>query len=1141
MAQKLWDQCRDSQSAYSAVTSDLRKLRNVLEDIEEYTQDSVLAEPQCRKVLSQVSKCKAILGGLDLGLQSFRCSNKQQHVQSGAIAAIIASVQVATEGMLMVYHGLSGTVNGHLELAANEFPTIAAPHPSIASETSSDGGSDTQHMATATNMMLSNSARIVSVGGLFPPTETEQSHVKMVDATQALTSHRRAPVQSFHPLSWSKPFPDPLSYDISKAFTLLTGRHGQPDGSSHDTFARANALGRLLPFNTGSSQETWNGRPRRWSASAKASRPFIGPKLRKTAMSQETAQTYVPYRPWYSSLESPTANKTSPFRRDSAAELSIFQDSDDGQRYAHRSAMKPLAASNSIDARPTPTISVTDYSAVTEQPHNVVVTDKPPKDDDVPPTPVVKPPPPPIPQDEEEPPSKSPCHGESNHGTSVSAIPIPPTRASPNSHSATETVGRLYHITNASPPNRSDISLIEDDTSPSPEDSPTLASIILRFKACSEEISDLNGGRLPLPPASDSDVFFGKHRVIHRRASTGEIDLKSLRQKLMELDAQEEQDIGRCEAALTTLGSIENPFETNAVLSSSGSSFIDAKLPRSRSVSAPELRTPKLQPTILAHLPIPTPERSSLSEEPSDICRSSVESSTFKEVVNGIEAGLREERIEQICSSWSCRQWAKAEGYLTYHLSKLNTSASHDSARRLRHLLGVCASYRGQWQRALTCFLSVVNNKPVEDAQRLDCGDRAAFYWLGDTYAVLNRREEAFLSYCLAGSCKQSASADPRAMHFRCLLADQKTLRSVVSKATYKAIWAQQRFHNGRAAEGEILHSSIVSQAAAQARLQHFNHSPEACILHGAEYGSKQSLKNTFASSGAMLIQPASFRADSPWPMPNDPVFSMNSVAQGRLITQELDLLHAIQQYPDTLLPRKKFSLDRVSGFTCDSLPLLIATVRETLHTLAMGWSEMVTAKGLFFRVRYNVIHDHVTTTNYFAIEIIRVPLRIGYSLAVCPDSLCSARILDPAAYPNNSNNNKASSSITSPIPSTTEKEIKACLRATLQTISRRHREAPPASTSTSPPKPTQTSPPTLTHPPSHEPAPAHLSLPELASSHSTPSISARDLSTLLPPAVLSKPAPPPSKTTLLPARAKARISLRESYNELNLLGGLMR
>lgn len=1062
----------------------------------------------------------------------------------------------------MIFQGLSSSANGLLNLEAHEFPGADAPRRSRVSETSSDGGSVTQHVATAANMTLSNSARIVSVGGLFPQ-ETDDSHVERVsESTQALTPHRKAQAQCLHPPSWRKPFtlPDPLAFDDSKAFTLLTGRRNYPHGNAlppkdrmsgevapHETIARANALGTLFSFDSGTPREALNGRPRRWSGSSRPRKSFTGPEGRQPGMLHDRPETtmYVPYRPWYSSQATPAPDTKPPFRRDSAADLSRIQSIDASRKPEHRLNTRSLAMPRKENNRPTPTISVTDYSAPRKQDTDTFAVSETPMIQDVPPVSFNAPPHPPVEQEED----------------TQSSTPLQSS----------------YHITNACPSDRSSASISEDADDPSPEDSPTLASLILRVKSCSEDVSEQEIGEPS--PASGSKALSRRHRTIRRRASTGELDFKPLRQRLTALDAKSNPDMRHCVKVQTILEHSDTRFEAYSFLLSSRSSFNNAELSRSQSVSAPELRTPRLQPTILAHLPTPTPERSSLSGETSNMARSSAESNVSKEVADGMETLWEGASIGQICSIWNSRQWAKAESYLTCHLSTLNTPENHSIARRVRHLLGVCASYRGQWHGALAWFLSVIN-KPVEDARRLDAGDRAAFYWLGDTYAVLNRKEEALLSYCLAGSCNQSGSTNTRLFSHRCLQVDQETLRGMVSKASFKAIWSHEHFHNGCATEGEIFHSSIVSQAAAQARLQHFGRSAEECTLHGGS-GTKESTShhkdNTLLSTNAIIITPSCFQPSNRWPMPSDPLFSMPNVSQGRLITNEIDLLHAVHQYPGTLLPRKTLSLDRVSGFTCESLPQLITTLRKTLHTLAMGWSEVVNPKGLFFRVRYNVVNENIATTNYFSIEIIRVPLRPGYGLAFCTESLCTARVIvtSTIAEPKCQTIGSISSNLSNiglllpippiPIPSTTEKELKTCLRTTLKSISKRHGQAttspsPSTSTSISLPTPNSISP----HPPilppifstttsstiTTTPTPAP-SLPELGSCHSSPrstgprsirtSTSTHDLSTLVPPEVLFKPSPLASHPPVLPARAKARIEVRKEFNEKHLLGGLMR
>lgn len=65
---------RDSNTRFQSLAVDLRKLRNLLEDIEEHLSD----EPSAGHTFTQVAQCKAILCGLDLTLRSFRCVRKEQ-------------------------------------------------------------------------------------------------------------------------------------------------------------------------------------------------------------------------------------------------------------------------------------------------------------------------------------------------------------------------------------------------------------------------------------------------------------------------------------------------------------------------------------------------------------------------------------------------------------------------------------------------------------------------------------------------------------------------------------------------------------------------------------------------------------------------------------------------------------------------------------------------------------------------------------------------------------------------------------------------------------------------------------------------------------------------------------------------------
>lgn len=88
---------------------------------------------------------------------------------------------------------------------------------------------------------------------------------------------------------------------------------------------------------------------------------------------------------------------------------------------------------------------------------------------------------------------------------------------------------------------------------------------------------------------------------------------------------------------------------------------------------------------------------------------------------------------------WNNCLWYHAETYLLAHLNEINTGSLTNAVRRMHHLLAVCASFRGEWDEAIKRFLKVLR-KPIRTVTGIDAGDCAAAYWLGDHYAMQNRR-----------------------------------------------------------------------------------------------------------------------------------------------------------------------------------------------------------------------------------------------------------------------------------------------------------------------------------------------------------------------------------------------------------------
>lgn len=452
-------------------------------------------------------------------------------------------------------------------------------------------------------------------------------------------------------------------------------------------------------------------------------------------------------------------------------------------------------------------------------------------------------------------------------------------------------------------------------------------------------------------------------------------------------------------------------------------------IPLGRPASTPELKASASKPAIPPPLSEPDSQESSPPADNRTTVRFSDERCDIREALLDTRV-LEVNRIRDICESWNLRQWVKAEGYLTYHLSTLNASPNSERARRIRHLLGVCASYRGHWQRALDLFISVLRT-PVEDTRKLDNGDRAALYWLADTYALLGRRGQALLAYCFAGSCRQLASGAGANGSWRCLLAEQKQLLRTVSNADFNAVWADDSFRTGRAAAGQLLHSSIISQAMAEACLQACSvRAEEDCEVHDHNQSSANQTRQDKPEWHQILISPIHFEPGQIWPMAHDITFSTSNVTQGRFFPAETDLLKAAQTHPETILPRQTFSFPISRTVSARGLTHLLPALRETLQTLSMGWSEVLKPRDVSFLVAYTAIEDNIATVNYFKLEIVRVPSfssTVEFGLVFCSSSKSSSSARKTSGEQSRIGQMRAAAA--------TKRAVKNCLRTTLASV----------------------------------------------------------------------------------------------------------
>ena len=368
---------------------------------------------------------------------------------------------------------------------------------------------------------------------------------------------------------------------------------------------------------------------------------------------------------------------------------------------------------------------------------------------------------------------------------------------------------------------------------------------------------------------------------------------------------------------------------------------------------------------------------------------------------------LEVERINHIVHFWNIAAWDQAEAYLNDYLQSLVESDAPARARRVRHLLGVCASFKGEWARSIPLFLSAMKT-PISNISDIDDGDCAAAYWLGDMYSLLNLRTEALLAYCIAErSSLFHDSTEPALAD--CVTAEQEAVQLGVSKADFKARWTQEAFNGTSSTRDSVLDTSVITTATAKMLLESEpRRTRRATVGSGSDSpfrlnpssGRSNSLfcLNKLPRVGKyhrMKLNTGHFEPETSWPMMYDPLFAMANVQRGRLLAYECDLLAVFTSNPEARIPKSgPLGLGRMDCFTCTDLPWLIRTIRECLRMLEMEFSEVANVEGTWFVVRYTFMQTRIATTHYFSIALFKQTFRGGFGADICPDGICSARII---------------------------------------------------------------------------------------------------------------------------------------------------
>ncbi|KAF7193486.1 hypothetical protein HII31_05160 [Pseudocercospora fuligena] len=361
-----------------------------------------------------------------------------------------------------------------------------------------------------------------------------------------------------------------------------------------------------------------------------------------------------------------------------------------------------------------------------------------------------------------------------------------------------------------------------------------------------------------------------------------------------------------------------------------------------------------------------------------------------------LDLNLDKEQVAAITECWNKGRWNEVETWIQDALKKIATlSDACNTTRRLRHLQGVSASLNGEWERALSLFLSVLQT-PLCRPGQLDEGDCVAAIWLGHTYALLGRNAEALLSYTIAEQGSLLQGADAYQLNER-VRVERTTCQKGLTKSnlnlrTHRAI---QKSH--LASDNSIFNAEILTTDAAKAFLDTIDWTRLETTLDPSQSRATAlcdvGLKSeSLEEMHKLELKDSAFTPSSPWPLPFDPFFNIANTST--TTSSPCDLLEKIDtKNPPKIAKAAALSRKGMNSFTCQDLKWLITKLRECLTRLEISYTEHTNDQETWIDAAYNSFEGKgsVATKVFFTITFFRLTFRSGFGAEVC--NFRSARV----------------------------------------------------------------------------------------------------------------------------------------------------
>lgn len=348
--------------------------------------------------------------------------------------------------------------------------------------------------------------------------------------------------------------------------------------------------------------------------------------------------------------------------------------------------------------------------------------------------------------------------------------------------------------------------------------------------------------------------------------------------------------------------------------------------------------------------------------------------------------------------TWNNGDLDQAGPYLEDLLIRRPRSVSPDMNRRIRHLLGVIASLKGLWEQALSHFVSVLNT-PVLDAAHLNSGDCAAAIWMGDIYALSNRKAEALVAYSIVEQSLASLASDCTKDNGNLVsrIQAEQNLCQDGNDRLFFELQLDEKMQCDLAGADSILNPSIMSRDTSQKFLELIQWSPNTIHLAKPNQSRAMALSDMNQKSTdcqdlpKLQLSTQALTSSAPWPMLFDPLFASGNIACGLSLSSARDLLH-LKDIPRT---SGALSRSRMNCFTCQDLHWLIKTLRACMERLELKYTEIANTTGTWLVPQYSSTEALIASTNFISLSIFRLKFRSGYGVEICPGGIFSSRIIN--------------------------------------------------------------------------------------------------------------------------------------------------